>query len=161
MPASCDAFQCSYKPFLQPSSSGNIPRVRLLTNKSTGQDDPGKSKGFAFLEFTSPNALQHALKLHHSTLSGRKINVELSAGGGGNSAVRKAKIEKARVKLDAERSAKVKKVKAKKEESKEEKAREREQESKAASKKRKAEEDAGFKKVKKPWLSGANAMRLG
>lgn len=120
-----------------------------------------KSKGYAFLEFTSASALQHALKLHHSTLGNRKINVELSAGGGGNSAVRKAKIEKARNKLNIERNDKIKKTKAKKEESKEAKAREKADESKASVKKRKREEKDTGKASKKPWLSGANAMKLG
>lgn len=144
--------------------AGNIPRVRLMTTKPKEGEQESKPKGFAFLEFTAPTALQNALKLHHSTLSGRKINVELSAGGGGNSEARRAKIDTARTKLDKERSDKIKKVKEKKEKSKEEKARDRENESKTSAKKRKRAEDeeqAAVKKVKKPWLSGANAMKLG
>ncbi|GAA5994436.1 Nop6p [Rhodotorula paludigena] len=83
---------------------GEAPAVRLLTPK-TSSDSSSKpaSKGCAFLEFTSGTALQSALRLHHSTLSGRKINVELTAGGGGNSAARKAKIDEQRKKLTLER----------------------------------------------------------
>ncbi|KAF9527745.1 hypothetical protein CPB83DRAFT_814913 [Crepidotus variabilis] len=71
------------------------PSVRLLTPKAK----PGapatpkhKSKGCAFLEFTHRNALQQALKLHQSNLEGRMINVELTAGGGGKSESRIAKV---------------------------------------------------------------------
>jgi hypothetical protein len=69
--------------------------VRLLTPKAqpTTKSIP-KSKGFAFLEFTNRNALQHALKLHHSELEGRKINIELTAGGGGKSESRLNKLKK-------------------------------------------------------------------
>jgi len=70
------------------------PTIRLLTPKA----NPGttqnklKSKGCAFLEFTHRNALQQALKLHQSNLEGRLINVELTAGGGGKSDSRLAKV---------------------------------------------------------------------
>lgn len=55
-----------------------------------------KDKGIAFLEFDiSSRNIQHrmevALRLHHSTLKNRKVNVELTAGGGGNS---RSRIEK-------------------------------------------------------------------
>jgi len=68
-----------------------LPSVRLLTPKvKAGQKS--KSKGCAFLEFTHRNALQQALKLHQSNLEGRLINVELTAGGGGKSESRLAKV---------------------------------------------------------------------
>ncbi|BGP31387.1 hypothetical protein JCM10296v2_003151 [Rhodotorula toruloides] len=84
---------------------GEVPTIRLLTPKNASLDSTSKptSKGCAFLEFTSATALQSALRLHHSTLSSRKINVELTAGGGGNSATRRAKIEEQRKKLNTER----------------------------------------------------------
>lgn len=41
--------------------------------------------------------------MHHSLLKERKIRVELTAGGGGNSASRKQKIEDKRAKLQKER----------------------------------------------------------
>lgn len=53
----------------------------------------GKFKGFCFIEVQDQSLFQKLLKMHHSKLAGRKINVELSAGGGGNSASRKAKIK--------------------------------------------------------------------
>ncbi|KPV72137.1 uncharacterized protein RHOBADRAFT_55976 [Rhodotorula graminis WP1] len=92
---------------------GEVPAVRLLTPKTAPSPSSSSSatttpvapasKGCAFLDFTSATALQSALRLHHSTLSHRKINVELTAGGGGNSAARKLKIDEQRKKLTAER----------------------------------------------------------
>ncbi|KAI5121137.1 hypothetical protein M0805_007135 [Coniferiporia weirii] len=66
------------------------PQVRLLTPKSSSAS---KSKGCAFLEFSHRNALQQALKLHQSELDGRRINVELTAGGGGKSEKRIDKLK--------------------------------------------------------------------
>lgn len=62
-------------------------------------------KGIAFMEFDNDTKeIQHkmgvALGMHHSTMGNRKINVELTVGGGGNSETRvtklKEKNEKAR-----------------------------------------------------------------
>lgn len=69
---------------------------------STSTSTPS-SKGCAFVQFTTSTALQSALRLHHSTLENRKINVELTAGGGGNSEQRKQKINSQREKLEKER----------------------------------------------------------
>lgn len=66
------------------------PVVRLLTPKTTST---AKSKGCAFLEFTHRNALQQALKKHQTELDGRKINVELTAGGGGKNEARLQKVK--------------------------------------------------------------------
>ncbi|THH06352.1 hypothetical protein EW145_g4151 [Phellinidium pouzarii] len=66
------------------------PRVRLLTPKA---DSTAKSKGCAFLEFSHRNALQQALKLHQSELDSRRINVELTAGGGGKGENRIGKLK--------------------------------------------------------------------
>lgn len=59
-----------------------------------------KSKGCAFLEFSKASGLQTALRLHHSELDGRKINVELSAGGGGKSDARMKKVKEKNAKLE-------------------------------------------------------------
>ncbi|GMM51304.1 RNA-binding protein [Levilactobacillus brevis] len=62
----------------------NISKVRLRSN------------GICFLEFEGENAatrLHHALQLHHSSFNNRRINVELSAGGGGNNQSRRDKIK--------------------------------------------------------------------
>ncbi|KAF9056571.1 hypothetical protein BJ165DRAFT_537259 [Panaeolus papilionaceus] len=70
------------------------PSVRLLTPKvPPGVQKPTKSKGCAFLEFTHKNAMQQGLKLHQSTLCGRMINVELTAGGGGKGEGRLQKLK--------------------------------------------------------------------
>ncbi|WVQ82999.1 hypothetical protein IAT38_005137 [Cryptococcus sp. DSM 104549] len=72
-------------------ATGNLPAVRLLSTKAT-PTQPAKSRGIAFLELPSSSAMQECLKLHHSNLKGRTINVELTAGGGGAGEERKRKI---------------------------------------------------------------------
>jgi len=67
------------------------PTVRLPTPKAV--EPSSKSKGYAFLQFTDKKPLQQALRLHHSELEGRKINVELTAGGGGKSEHRVKKLQ--------------------------------------------------------------------
>ncbi|ODV87085.1 hypothetical protein CANARDRAFT_194985 [[Candida] arabinofermentans NRRL YB-2248] len=69
-------------------------------------------KGFAFLEFNHDGddiqaRIDSALKLHHSLLNNRKINVELTAGGGGNSNDRLTKIKEKNEKLMEERKARI------------------------------------------------------
>ncbi|KAI0066460.1 hypothetical protein BV25DRAFT_1820410 [Artomyces pyxidatus] len=86
------------------------PTVRLLTPKQTR---PGatvaKSKGCAFLEFTAKPAVQQALKLHQSDLDGRRINVELTAGGGGKSEARITKLKTRNKELSAQRTKRMQK----------------------------------------------------
>ncbi|VVT57553.1 uncharacterized protein SAPINGB_P005753 [Magnusiomyces paraingens] len=83
---------------------------------------PRDNKGFAFVEFAGDDAsrrLNIALtKLHHTTFMGRKINVELTAGGGGNTVARKDKIREKNAKLDESRKADAEKEKAEKEQRK-------------------------------------------
>lgn len=79
------------------------PMVRQLTKRvqnSSATTTKEKSRGCAFLEFSKASGLQSALRLHHSVLEGRKINVELSAGGGGNTASRVKKLKAKNAKLD-------------------------------------------------------------
>ncbi|KAK2461596.1 hypothetical protein APHAL10511_006059 [Amanita phalloides] len=75
------------------SSCDPPPDVRLLTPKSAAGKRSTKSKGCAFVEFTSRKGLQQALKLHQSKLDGRMINVELTAGGGGKGEARLKKLQ--------------------------------------------------------------------
>ncbi|KAH9846855.1 hypothetical protein C2E23DRAFT_743270 [Lenzites betulinus] len=72
------------------------PSVRLMTPKPNPNNPrpTAKSKGFAFVEFSHRNALQQGLKLHQTDIDGRKINVELTAGGGGKSETRLEKVKK-------------------------------------------------------------------
>lgn len=65
--------------------------IRLLTDPKTK-----KSRGMAFVECSDPELLYSCLKLHHTYLDGRRINVERSAGGKSNSEARKSKIQKFR-----------------------------------------------------------------
>jgi len=79
--------------------------VRHLTQK----DNPTKSKGCAFVEFEGYDHMKTCLKLfHHSTFDDgvsqpRKINVELTAGGGGKTKHRQVKIGEKNQKLNEER----------------------------------------------------------
>lgn len=80
------------------------PAVRLLTPKVTRAGATvTKSKGCAFLEFSTRSALQAALRLHQSELDGRRINVELTAGGGGKGDTRLAKVKARNKQLAAQR----------------------------------------------------------
>lgn len=82
--------------------------MRLLTDKSTG-----KSRGIAFLELASGAELQSALKQHHSILNGKRINVELTAGGGGKSDGRKEKLRQRNERVSTQREKREKEAKEK------------------------------------------------
>ncbi|KAG2159638.1 uncharacterized protein EDB93DRAFT_1244429 [Suillus bovinus] len=97
------------------------PTVRLLAPKPAANKPPVrpmmKSKGCAFLEFKHRNALQQGLKLHHSSLDGRQINVELTAGGGGKGEARVSKLKERNKELESQRQKQLqKKAKSKGEE---------------------------------------------
>ncbi|KAF7303279.1 RRM domain-containing protein [Mycena kentingensis (nom. inval.)] len=80
------------------------PTVRLRTPKPSASGKPViKSKGCAFVEFSHRNALQQGLKLHQSELEGRRINVELTVGGGGKSETRLQKLKDRNKSLHGER----------------------------------------------------------
>jgi nucleolar protein 6 len=107
--------------------------VRLSTDKATG-----RSKGFAFVEFDGYDKMKTCLKLYHHSMfnpqakdaidrsnagstkvtqEGRRINVELTAGGGGGkSEGRRAKIEAKNKKLDEQRSRRSEKERAEQQE---------------------------------------------
>lgn len=78
--------------------------IRLLTDRESG-----KCKGTAFVELENWDRMNTALKLYHHTMfedgvsKARKINVELSAGGGGKGENRKEKIKQKNDKLYEER----------------------------------------------------------
>lgn len=63
-------------------------KVRLLTDKKTK-----RSRGIAFVQVSSTKDMVAALRVHHTRLTGKMINVERTCGGGGNNEKRKAKIE--------------------------------------------------------------------
>ncbi|KAF7914995.1 uncharacterized protein EAE98_011318 [Botrytis deweyae] len=79
--------------------------VRHLTEK----ENPTKSRGCAFLEFEGYDHMKTCLKqFHQSTFNDgisapRKLNVELTAGGGGNTKDRRSKIKEKNVKLNEQR----------------------------------------------------------
>ncbi|KAL7790780.1 hypothetical protein V8C37DRAFT_383975 [Trichoderma ceciliae] len=92
--------------------------VRCLTKK----EDPKACRGIAFVEFGTPVHQRTCLdKFHHSTFEDgistpRKINVELTAGGGGKSQGRQDKIMEKNKKLDENRAKRIEKEKTTKEE---------------------------------------------
>ncbi|KAF7339260.1 RRM domain-containing protein [Mycena sanguinolenta] len=87
------------------------PTVRLRTPKpSTSGKSVTKSKGCAFVEFSHRNALQQGLKLHQSELEGRRINVELTVGGGGKSDTRLNKLKERNKGLFEQRKTRVEKL---------------------------------------------------
>ncbi|KAK0717065.1 hypothetical protein B0T26DRAFT_645126, partial [Lasiosphaeria miniovina] len=79
--------------------------VRMLTERA----NPKKSRGIAFVEFGRFDHMKTCLeKFHHTEFDdglspARKINVELTAGGGGKTAQRKQKITEKNKKLNEER----------------------------------------------------------
>ncbi|KAI9769423.1 MAG: hypothetical protein M1840_004125 [Geoglossum simile] len=95
--------------------------IRHITHK----DQPTKSKGYAFLEFAGYDRMKTCLKLHHQSTfddglsASRKINVELTAGGGGaKSNERRAKLKEKNQKLNEERMRRSQEEKAKQEKDK-------------------------------------------
>ncbi|QPG76069.1 hypothetical protein FOA43_003455 [Brettanomyces nanus] len=123
---------------------GNIPydigEKELREHFKAGKPDivrVRKDKGIAFLEFLGENGhiqgrIDACLALHHSLLEKRKINVELTAGGGGNSVNRVDKIKTKNDKLMKERIDKIQKERAKQQKSNEKGDDEDEEATKAA-----------------------------
>ena len=91
---------------LQPAIAAHFPippiHIRIPTKKPTNSP-----QGYAFLEFDSSSALEKALRLHHTVLLGRKVNVELTAGGGGRGENRMGKIKVRNEGLEEERRRRV------------------------------------------------------
>ncbi|KAK4995348.1 hypothetical protein LTR66_004820, partial [Elasticomyces elasticus] len=78
--------------------------IRHLTEPTTG-----RSKGFAFLEFAAYDRMKTCLKLYHHTDfddgkgGKRRINVELTAGGGGKGKERMEKVKGKNGRLEEQR----------------------------------------------------------
>ncbi|RAH43385.1 RNA-binding protein [Aspergillus brunneoviolaceus CBS 621.78] len=91
--------------------------VRVATEK----DKPTKCRGFGFIEFDNYDRMKTCLKLYHHSMFDdkkyppRRINVELTAGGGGKSEYRKSKIEAKNKKLFEERQRNAKEITKEKE----------------------------------------------
>ncbi|KAF3941466.1 hypothetical protein ABW19_dt0209474 [Dactylella cylindrospora] len=103
--------------------------IRLATPKAGSAPNPrsrSKSsraevtcKGYAFVEFSDAGRMKTCLQMfHHSLFNGRKINVELTAGGGGKSEERKEKVRVKNEKLNEERKRRFEEEKKKKGEEK-------------------------------------------
>ncbi|GAA97194.1 uncharacterized protein L969DRAFT_84378 [Mixia osmundae IAM 14324] len=151
---------------------GEIPSVRLGTSKAAAEGaQQVKSKGYAFVEFKQASSLQNALRLHHSLIppSKRKINVELTAGGGGKGEKRQAKIQANRKRLDTQREKRAEVAKESKKAKGDELVRhfrsdqptELGDEGQAPKKVSRKKGALPKKKPDKPWLSGANNIKIG
>ncbi|POR37560.1 Putative RNA-binding protein [Tolypocladium paradoxum] len=92
--------------------------VRCLTKK----EDAGVCRGIAFVEFANVWTMRTCLdRFHHSLFDdgkspARKINVELTAGGGGKTKHRSDKIREKNKKLDENRAKRIEREKTAKEE---------------------------------------------
>lgn len=80
-------FDASQEDIIEFFSGCGVPEVRLRFDKQ------GKPRGFAFVEFSTHEEFQKALRMHHGKLKGRRVNIEVTAGGGGNNSRRQAKIK--------------------------------------------------------------------
>ena len=123
------------------SLQAHFKKIAPFTLRHRTDPKTKKSKGFAFLEFENYDRMKTCLKLYHHSMfdpakqglevegepekekkkskGGRRINVELTAGGGGKSEGRREKIKARNVRLDDQRKRRAeleRKEKAKKEE---------------------------------------------
>ncbi|OLL22464.1 putative RNA-binding protein [Neolecta irregularis DAH-3] len=85
------------------SSVGTLLSVRLPYTQTSAP----RPKGYAFIEYKDSLSLAKALKLHHTVLHDRKINVELTGGGGGNSIARKSKLKIKNSRLNMQRKKRI------------------------------------------------------
>lgn len=105
---------------------GNLPydikQAELVAHFKTANPDViriRQDKGIAFLEFEKAKTniqsqMDLALKLHHSIIRNRTINVELTVGGGGNSDARIEKLKQKNEKLREKMKQEIKKKKVQK-----------------------------------------------
>ncbi|KAK6522107.1 hypothetical protein TWF281_002674 [Arthrobotrys megalospora] len=99
--------------------AGEKPKGRSYKPKkptSEGEREPEQiCKGYAFVEFPDAGRMKSCLNLfHHSEFEGRKINVELTAGGGGKSNDRKERVRAKNESLNEERKKRYEEEKKKK-----------------------------------------------
>ncbi|CAD1808594.1 RNA recognition motif family protein [Candida parapsilosis] len=105
---------------------GNLPydiqQAELIAHFHNSNPDRIRvraDKGIAFLEFDNDtqeiqSKMELALRMHHSELRNRKINVELTVGGGGNSETRKLKLKEKNEKKDERQKKRIEEDKKKK-----------------------------------------------
>ncbi|KAI9716084.1 MAG: hypothetical protein M1812_005511 [Candelaria pacifica] len=96
------------------SVAKHFAKLKPVSVRHRTHKDTGKSKGFAFLEFDGYDRMKTCLKLyHHSDFDDgispiRKVNVELTAGGGGSkSEDRRSKLKAKNEKLNEQRKRRI------------------------------------------------------
>ncbi|CAD6590829.1 MAG: hypothetical protein ASARMPRED_005074 [Alectoria sarmentosa] len=92
------------------SISKHFANINPKSIRHRKRKDSGKSKGFAFLEFAGYDRMKTCLRLYHQSnfedgeSPARKLNVELTAGGGGGkSKDRKTKLRAKNERLNEQR----------------------------------------------------------
>ncbi|KAI5957932.1 NOP6 [Candida theae] len=105
---------------------GNLPHdikqaelIAHFHNSSPDRIRVRPEKGIAFLEFDNDtqeiqSKMELALRMHHSELRTRRINVELTVGGGGNSEARLQKLKEKNEKKDERQKKRIAEDKKKK-----------------------------------------------
>ncbi|XP_014785255.1 uncharacterized protein LOC106879991 [Octopus bimaculoides] len=73
--------------------TGGVKKVRIPTERGTN-----KPRGFAYIEFKDRISHKIGLRLHHTHLNGRQINVEFTSIGGNNPR-RREKLQQKNLKL--------------------------------------------------------------
>ncbi|KAK6330903.1 hypothetical protein TWF718_003101 [Orbilia javanica] len=105
----------TYKPGEKPKGRGFKPKKPTSTSEETPKEPDTICKGYAFVEFPDAGRMKSCLSLfHHSEFEGRKINVELTAGGGGKSDDRKERVKAKNESLNVERKKRFEEDKKKK-----------------------------------------------
>ncbi|KAK6341941.1 hypothetical protein TWF730_001424 [Orbilia blumenaviensis] len=104
----------TYKPGEKPKGRGFKPPKPATTEGGEAKDQP-ICKGYAFVEFPDAGRMKSCLSLfHHSEFEGRKINIELTAGGGGRNNDRKERVKAKNDSLNVERRKRYEEDKKKK-----------------------------------------------
>ncbi|KAF3912688.1 hypothetical protein ABW21_db0205527 [Orbilia brochopaga] len=99
------------------SSTHNLRSKQKPKDPESPESQP-QCKGYAFVEFPDASRMKSCLSLfHHSVFNGRKMNVELTAGGGGSkSEARREKVRTKNEKLNEERKRRFEEEQKKKKE---------------------------------------------
>ncbi|KAK6502299.1 hypothetical protein TWF506_002882 [Arthrobotrys conoides] len=105
----------TYKPGEKPKGRGfKLPKTTSSSSENSKEPET-ICKGYAFVEFPDAGRMKSCLSLfHHSEFEGRKINVELTAGGGGKSTDRKERVRAKNESLNTERKKRYEEDKKKK-----------------------------------------------
>lgn len=83
-------------------TKNQVESVRMLTDRGTGE-----FKGTCFVDLKDSHSYEVCLRLHHTKLQDRKINVEPTVGGGGTGENRRKKLKSKTQKFTKQRQKRV------------------------------------------------------